>query len=276
MENYAESRAPGSGKLSDIDRIVGELYVKHRGDVLRFVRSELKGMTEDQAEDLVPHVFLKLTKRYQEGNPPTDCKNWLFEVARNEGLEILRKEGIREAASLGADGIPSDVVDRDQRGVESKIISGEVKAVTREALLGLPELPRKVVEMHLAGSTYVEIAAALAMTDARAERICLDAMRSIQDRLGAMWSSMVREADSRDYTPTTRAKMIEALEKLGKRYAALLLLRYDEGLDVRRIVARLDSPAESVERDLARAHELLERRFSLTGDGLAAILRKPA
>jgi RNA polymerase sigma factor (sigma-70 family) len=275
MNENAKGSTQSGGALSDADRAVGAIYLKHRGDLFRFIKKELK-LSVDNAEDLVPHVFLKLTKRFQEGNPPEDCLNWLFEVAKNEGLEMIRKQEIREACSLGADGIPSDVLERDPRGVASKIISGEVKAVTREALLGLPELPRKVVEMHLGGAPYPEIGAALGIPEDRAERICLDALRSIQDRLGAMWSSMVREADSRDYTPTTRAKMIEALGKLGKRHSAILLLRYDEGLDFRRIVVRLGTTHEEAERDLARAHDLLQRRFSLTGEELAAILRKPA
>ncbi len=272
MNENAKGSTQAAGALSDVDRAVGAIYVKHRGDVFRFIKKELK-LSEDNAEDLVPHVFLKLTKRFHDGTPPENCLNWLFEVARNEGLEMIRKQDIRETCTLGADGIPSDVVDRDQRRPDSALMSGEVKAVTREALLGLPELPRKVVEMHLGGAPYAEIGAAIGIPEGHAERICLDSLRSIQDRLGAMWSSMVRDADSRDYTPATRQKMIEALDKLGARYARILLCRHDEGIDVRQIAVRTRSPIADVERDLKRAYELLDRRFSLSPDGLEAVLR---
>jgi RNA polymerase sigma factor (sigma-70 family) len=278
-ESRSEDPKPKGGRtpdaLAEADRLVGEIYLRHSGDVMRFVKKEL-GLSQEDAEDLVPLVFLKLTRRFREGNPPATPLNWLFEVARNEGLHLIRKEE-RDAdfASLGADGIPSDVVDRSQRRPESKLMSAEVKAITREALLGLPEPSRRVVMLHLDGASCPEIAKALGIPEDRAERICLDAERSVQDRLGQALSSLVREADSRDYTPRTRAKMLEALEMLGRRYAEILRLRHEEGLDLRRVAARLGTTQEQLDRDLKRAHELLHRRFKLTPEGLEAILRKP-
>jgi RNA polymerase sigma factor (sigma-70 family) len=269
-----EHAKDGTTKLSEADRIVGELYLAHGNEVLEFLANDMKLAVED-AEDLMSDTFVKLATRYAGGEPPENPRGWLLVVARNAALEVLeRRRASPVNKSLGADGIPSDLLDRAQRRPLSALVSGEMKAVTREALLGLPEIPRKIVELHLGGASAALIAQTLNMHQDKAETILDKALRSVHDRLGAAFSSEVRKADARDYIPTTRGKLLEQLPAIGARYARILLLRHDEGLDSRRMAPKLGMAVEEAERNLARAHELLEKRFSLTPDEFTAILRK--
>ena len=76
------------------------LYERHHAPILSFCR-HLTGRLED-AEDAVQHTFLSAYREITASDEALDLKPWLYTVARNRCLSLLRARRIREGPAGGA------------------------------------------------------------------------------------------------------------------------------------------------------------------------------
>ena len=76
------------------------LYERHHAPILSFCR-HLTGRLQD-AEDAVQHTFLSAYREITGSDEALDLKPWLYTVARNRCLSLLRARRIREGSAGGA------------------------------------------------------------------------------------------------------------------------------------------------------------------------------
>ena len=76
------------------------LYEHHPRPILSFCR-HLTGRLED-AEDAVQHTFLSAYREITDSADELDLKPWLYTVARNRCLSLLRSRRVREGSAAGA------------------------------------------------------------------------------------------------------------------------------------------------------------------------------
>jgi RNA polymerase sigma factor (sigma-70 family) len=93
------ARAAGRGDA----RAFEALYERHHSALLSFSRHMLA--RPDEAEDVVQHAFAAADRAFRAGRVPRSVRAWLFTVARNRCVSLLRAR--REQASLPDAGVPS-------------------------------------------------------------------------------------------------------------------------------------------------------------------------
>jgi RNA polymerase sigma-70 factor (ECF subfamily) len=124
----------------------------------------------EDAEDLIQETYLKAYKYYGRFTEGTNFKAWLFKIMKNTFINSYRKKKIQPPKvdfDEIQEGLEETLMDRAQDSLidpESYIISSEIDAEVREALLGLPHDYKMVVLLaDLQGFAYKEIADILAV-----------------------------------------------------------------------------------------------------------------
>lgn len=102
------------------------LYERHVPGVLSFCRHMLGDPAE--AEDAVQHVFAAAHRELAERDRPLHLKAWLYTVARNRCLSVLR----------GRHEHPGEAVEPSTAGLDDEV---ERRADLREVLTDLHDLP---------------------------------------------------------------------------------------------------------------------------------------
>jgi RNA polymerase sigma-70 factor (ECF subfamily) len=116
------------------------------------VALSVTGRHED-AEDAAQEAFLVALDRLEECRNPERFGGWLMTIVRNRSKNLVRREALRETEEVPA-GARSRIPTPD-RVAETT----ELRALLREALVGLPELQRQIVLLHdLEGWKHREIA----------------------------------------------------------------------------------------------------------------------
>lgn len=138
------------------------LFERHRNRLFAYTL----GLLRDRglAEDTVQESFMELVKHRQEIEPRQGVAPWLYRVARNRALNLLR----RRRRELGSDGGPSAAVNPN-RGRIGSVPSPGVALAQREAtdilsaaLARLSTRDRELLLLRFhAGLTYREIAQTL-------------------------------------------------------------------------------------------------------------------
>ena len=109
------------------------------------------------AEDAAQETFLRAWQNLTSYRPQMPLRNWLYRIAFNAGMDILRKEKRI---------LPTDIEDlplADERpGPESQASQHERAALVQKAVLSLPDASRAVLVLkEYEGMSYHEIADAL-------------------------------------------------------------------------------------------------------------------
>ena len=109
------------------------------------------------AEDAAQETFIRAWQNFASYRPRTPLRNWLYRIAFNAGMDMLRKQKRI---------LPNDIEDlqlADERpGPESLVSQQERTALVQEAVLSLPEASRAVLVLReYEGMSYHEIADAL-------------------------------------------------------------------------------------------------------------------
>jgi len=127
------------------------IYERYARAILGFSRQML-GSVED-AEDVVQHTFFAASRQLQMGGRDLNLKAWLFTVARNRCLTVLRDA--REEPTEDVDrGTTTDLADVAERQVEVRYLLADIKE--------LPEKHRAALLLvEAAGLTHAEIAEVL-------------------------------------------------------------------------------------------------------------------
>ena len=110
------------------------------------------GRHED-AQDAAQESFLVALTRLEECRSPEKFGGWLMTIVRNRSKNLVRRESLREMDEVPP-GARSRVPTPD-RATETS----ELRALLKEALMGLPEVQRQIVLLHdLEGWKHREIA----------------------------------------------------------------------------------------------------------------------
>ena len=109
------------------------------------------------AEDAAQETFIRAWQNIASYRPQTSMRNWLYRIAFNAGMDMLRKEKRI---------LPTDIEDlplADERpGPESQASQRERAALVQKAVLSLPDASRAVLVLkEYEGMSYHEIADAL-------------------------------------------------------------------------------------------------------------------
>ena len=167
-----------------------EIFRSHHQELYRYCLAILRD--RDDAEDALQATMAAALRSLPGEERHVEIRPWLFRVAHNEAISLLRKR----RASVRAD---AELVDRTA-------VSQEAELATRERLrslvadLGeLPERQRSAIVMReLTGLSYGEIGAALSCSEGGARQAVYEARTSLRDREGgrAMECEHVRKAIS--------------------------------------------------------------------------------
>jgi RNA polymerase sigma-70 factor (ECF subfamily) len=144
-----------------------ELY-QHR---LIMVMHHLVGNSEE-AEDLAQEAFLRVYRNRKKYHPRAKFSTWLFTIANNLALNVLRSRqrkpavplNLRDSGPLGPRPAEQLVRDRAERPTD-RLQQQELAAIVQQALAGLNERQRVAVVLNkFEDMNYAEIAQILGLT----------------------------------------------------------------------------------------------------------------
>jgi RNA polymerase sigma-70 factor (ECF subfamily) len=99
---------------------------------------------EDEAEDVVQEVFLRVLKN---DALPENFRAWIYKIARNRCLDVIRARGRRqESLELP----PASKLDAELTGCLTRLVRREQRGHLRRTLAELPETQREVLHLRYA------------------------------------------------------------------------------------------------------------------------------
>ena len=109
------------------------------------------------AEDAAQETFIRAWQNLPSYRPQTPFRNWLYRIAFNAGMDMLRKEKRI---------LPDDIEDMNltdgQLGIESMVSQQERTTLVQKAILSLPDASRAVLVLReYEGLSYQEISSTL-------------------------------------------------------------------------------------------------------------------
>jgi RNA polymerase sigma-70 factor, ECF subfamily len=134
------------------------------------------------AEEVVQDVLLELWKRRETITFETSMRAYLFQSARNRGLNYLRRQRVeqRGGGTIAAAMPTPEPADSEARQAELNI-------AIQEAIAGLPDRCREVFELsRVSGLKYSEIATELGISVKTVEAQMGKALRVMREKL-APW-----------------------------------------------------------------------------------------
>jgi RNA polymerase sigma-70 factor (ECF subfamily) len=147
-------------------RAFEELVRKYQQSVANLLYRSLGDATE--AEDLTQAVFVQVYKSAARYRVSAKFTTWLFTIARNLGLNELRRRSRHPAESLDQphaehpDEPRHQIVDRQAAGPVESALHEELEARIQEALADLPENQRTAILLCRENElSYEDIAAVL-------------------------------------------------------------------------------------------------------------------
>src|SRR6476660_2253941 len=107
------------------------LFERHHRALFRYFVSMNSG--REQAEDLVQDVFFRMLRYRESYDPAQSFTAWMYQIARNAGVDQVRKRGPAEVIDIDA------IQQRDMSlGPEESVARGQDLALLRRAMGQLP------------------------------------------------------------------------------------------------------------------------------------------
>lgn len=160
------------------------LFRRHSGEIAKSLRR--RGLSEETAADLTQDTFLRVLV-----SPPGESvaihnpAGYLFRIARNLGIDHMRRERLLPRADLPPDDFAA-IVDASP-SPEAAIYDRQRLALTAAALAELPERTRRAFQMHrLDEMTIAAVAAELGISPSRTWSLIRDAYEHIDARLAGV------------------------------------------------------------------------------------------
>jgi RNA polymerase sigma factor (sigma-70 family) len=169
---------PALDALSDetlCDRIAGEdevafeiLFHRHERGLLSFCRHMLRSLHE--AEEVVQHTFISAYNQIRGGDAPEHCKAWLYAVARNRCISILRTlpEQVPDDSEPETEGLDDEV----ERRSELRALLGEVERLP-------PDQRAALVLFELVDLSHAQIAEVLAVEPPKVKALVFQARSTL-------------------------------------------------------------------------------------------------
>ncbi len=149
------------------------------------------------AEDVLQNTFLNVLTHIAEFEGRSSLATWLYRIAANEALMLLRKKKPEvnledmEAGDEAEDLTPTQFVDWSALP-EDQLLSGEGKHLLDQAIESLPELMRIVFLLRdVEGLSIKETAEALNLTETNVKTRLLRARLFLREQLSAYYRERV-------------------------------------------------------------------------------------
>jgi RNA polymerase sigma factor (sigma-70 family) len=151
--------------MTEPDREISEIVAQQRSRLRNFIRRRVPNPSD--AEDIVQEVFYELVEANRLLMPIEHVTGWLFRVARNRIIDLLRKkkpQTFSDAAVEGEGGemlYIEDLLPSPDAGPEALYIRNVLHDALELAIEELPDDQRDVFVAHeLEGRSFKEMAAA--------------------------------------------------------------------------------------------------------------------
>ncbi len=133
----------------------GELISHYHPGVIKVIYRMCGDM--ELAQDAAQDAFIQAWLHLPTFRPGTSLRNWLYRIAINAALDVLR----RDTKTANADLETLSIADA-QAGPEAALLQKERTVAVQQAILALTEASRSVLVLReYGGLTYHEIAATL-------------------------------------------------------------------------------------------------------------------
>lgn len=130
----------------------------------------------DDATDVTQTVFLRVIERLDDYDPTYRFFSWLYRIAINEALDVLRRNRRENPLDEAL-----DVPDLEGRDPESLLDQSQQQARLREYLMRLPTGDRTVLTLrHFAELSYDEIGAVLEIDAATVKSRLFEARKRLR------------------------------------------------------------------------------------------------
>ena len=154
-------------------RAFAAVYDRYHQTLYRYCRSILKD--DADAQDALQSTFTRALSALQRDQRSAPLRPWLFRIAHNEAISVLRRRR-RDEQPLAEAALPVAASAEDQAGARARL----------EMLLGdlasLPERARSALVMReLSGLSHEEIAVALEISPGAAKQAIFEARRGIAE-----------------------------------------------------------------------------------------------
>ena len=154
------------------ERAFTALYRRHHQELYRYARSILRH--DQDAQDALQSTMTKAFAALQEEQRDFEVRPWLFRIAHNEAISLLRRRRptaeLEAAASLGTDGLAEQVEDRRRL------------AELESDLADLPERQRAALVLReLNGLGHDEIAVVLDSTARSVKQTIFEARTALHE-----------------------------------------------------------------------------------------------
>jgi RNA polymerase sigma-70 factor (ECF subfamily) len=129
---------------------------------------------QDDAEDAVQQTFVQAFESLPGVKAQTPLRPWLFQVARNKCIDLIRKRRTVPLSSIQReDDEPVDIDPPDARPRPEELYErAELQEILQNAIADLPLRTREVVVMrYVAELTFAEIAAAMGIPENTAKTL---------------------------------------------------------------------------------------------------------
>lgn len=127
-----------------------ELVRRYTRRIAGFVRGIIR--QPDAVEDVTQLVFIKMFRRLSRLREPVVFESWLFTLARNTGLDFIRRRSCRPT-TVAMDERITQIADPSRGDASAEILAALDRALER-----LQPLDRRLVEQFVAGDSYGMIA----------------------------------------------------------------------------------------------------------------------
>jgi RNA polymerase sigma factor (sigma-70 family) len=152
------------------ERAFAALYERYQLVLYRYCRSLVRNDTD--AQDALQSTFMAALAALRRGQRDAPLRPWLFRIAHNESVSLLRRRRPEDALS--------DAIESTAPSVEQ---SAEARARLASLVADLGELPERqrgaLLMRELSGLSHEEIAEALGVTLGAAKQTIFEARRSL-------------------------------------------------------------------------------------------------
>jgi len=178
--------------LAEVRREAFEHLVSRVQERLRrYLQRQLHCRDPFLAEDVVQEVLIQLFRRAEQYDPAKSFWGWLFRVARNKYIDVLRRQR-SGSIGLGQTGPPDEDLDEWLQRVAVTTVTPESAALGQErqqrlesAIARLPAAQRAIVRLKLDGVAGKEIARQIGKSQAYVSQAYHEALEWVRDQVEA-------------------------------------------------------------------------------------------
>ena len=151
-----------------------ELIIRYQRPIYNAAYRVL-GNTED-ASDIAQVVFLKVIERLDDYDPQYRFFSWIYRIALNESLNLLRHNGREEPL----DEVP-EIPDADSAGPESRAYAAELSRRVQRALMSMKADDRAVLTLrHFSECSYEEMGEILDLEEKKVKSRLFEARQRLR------------------------------------------------------------------------------------------------